>query len=140
MKKIFTLGLGIFLFLSCSSDDNGGANEAAKLTDKKWYAVSFTVLGQTLPVESDYPDCGKDYVMFKTGGVFESNYFTEDCQEFTDNGTWTLDGKNIVTNQDGYVTNAVIKKLSATELQLTTQEDFDEDGKMETITLRLSTK
>lgn len=128
------------MLAGCSSDDNESSIDSAKLTDKKWYAVSFTVLGQTLPVESDYPECGREYVMFKTGGVFESSYFTSDCQEFTDNGMWTLEGKNIVTNQDGDVTNAVVKKLTATELQVTTQEDFDEDGKMETVTLLLSTK
>lgn len=139
MKKIFTLGLGIFLFLSCSSDDSGSSIDASKLTDKKWYAVSFTVLGQTLPVEGDYPECGREYVIFKTGGVFASSYFTEDCQEFIDNGTWTLDGKNIFTNQDGDITDAKIKKLTATQLQVTSQEDFDGDGKMETVTLLMST-
>lgn len=139
MKKIFALGFGILMLASCSSDDSGSSIKASKLTDKKWYAKSFTVLGQTIPVESDYPECGKEYVMFKTGGVFESNYFTEDCQEFIDNGSWTLDGKNIVTNQDGDITDVTIKKLTATQLQVTSQEDFDGDGKKETITLLMST-
>ena len=139
MKKIFTLGLGILMLASCSSDDSGSSIDNSKLTDKKWYSVSATVLGQTFPVENDYPNCERDYIMFKTGGVFETSYHTEDCQEFTENGAWVLDGKTITTNEDGDITNAVIKKLTNTQLEVTTQEDFNQDGEMETITLRLTT-
>lgn len=138
MKKFFTLGLGILMLASCSSDDSGSSIDASKLTNKKWYAVSFKVLGQTIPVETDYPQCGREYIMFKTGGVFASNYFTVDCQEFIDNGSWVLDGKTIATNQDGSITNAKINKLTSTELIVTSQEDFDEDGKLDTITLTLT--
>lgn len=138
MKKIFTLALGFLILASCSSDDNGSSIDASKFTDKKWYAVSIKVLGQTIPADSDYPECGREYIMFKTGGVFATSYFNEDCQEFVEVGSWVLDGKTIATNQDGSITNAKIKKLTDTQLQVTTQEDYNEDGKTETITLLLS--
>ena len=138
MKKMFALALGLVLLGSCSSDDSGSSIDTANLTDKKWYGVSITVLGETIPVVNDYPNCGRDYVMFKTGGVFETSYHEETCEEFIDNGTWTLDGKNIATIQDGEITNATIRKLTDTQLQVTTQEDYDDDGQIETVTLLLS--
>lgn len=140
MKKLFTLALGLVLLASCSSDDGGSSTiETSKLTNKKWYGVSVTVLGQTFPVTNDYPDCDRDYVMFKTGGAFDSSYHNADCQEFVDSGTWTLEGTTITTNEDGDITSAVIKKLTATELEVTTQEDYNLDGQMETVTMVLST-
>ncbi len=136
MKKIFVLGLSLFLLVSCSSDDSNSI-DGAKLTNKKWVTESFTVFGQTIPIENDYPNCERDYVMFKSGGVFETTSHNEDCEEFINTGSWTLNGNIITTNEDGDVTNATIKKLTNTQLQVTTQADFDDDGEMETVTLLL---
>lgn len=138
MKKILTLVLGLVLVASCSSDDSGGSIDASKLTNKKWYAVSTTVFGITFPIENDYPDCNRDYIMFNTGGVFVDAYHDQDCEEFIDNGSWVMEGKIITTNQDGEITSATVKKLTSSQLEVTTEEDFDEDGEMETITLLLS--
>ena len=136
MKKIFTLGLGILMLAACSSDDNGGSTiNSSNLTNKKWVAVSFVVFGVTIPVDVDYPDCPRDFVMFKPAGVFASTYHNASCEEFVDNGTWIMEGNTITTNEDGDITVAVVKKLTATQLEVTTQEDYNLDGQMETVTL-----
>ena len=136
MKKFFTLALGLVLFASCSSDDNGGNTvETSNLTNKKWVAISFIIEGQTIPADIDFPECERDYIMFKPDGVFTNAYYTSECEEVIDNGSWVLEGNTITTNEDGEITVATIKKLTATEFEVDTQQDIDFDGQLEMITL-----
>ena len=130
MKKIFTLGLGILMLASCSSDDSGSSIDASKLT-KKWYYSTTKVLGQTFPYE-DHEECGKDYIQFIDGGVFK-DVDVWDCEEYEDVANWTLDGKKITLTFFGQSTTATIQKLTDTSLQVTYKDDFNEDGKDETV-------
>ena len=134
MKKIFTLGLGILILASCSSEDKRSSIDEAKLTNKKWYYSKYVVLGQTIPYENEDVSCGKDYNIFLSNGTFEEGYYSN-CEVFVDEGAWVLEGKKITVSTNGDVQSATIKKLTDSALEIESKGDYDEDGKEETIKL-----
>jgi hypothetical protein len=132
MKKFLTLALGLVLFVSCSGDDNDNVIDATKLTNKKWYFASYKVAGQTVPYENQDASCGRDYNEFLSTGVLIDGYFNN-CELFTSQGSWVLDGDKISVSMDGEIGTATIKSLTATSLELETVGDFDDNGTDETI-------
>lgn len=130
MKKIYTLGLGLLLLASCSSDDGGSSIDVSQLT-KKWYFNTTKVAGQTIPYD-DHEDCGKDYIEFVEGGEMRQ-VDVWDCEEYVDTAEWTLEGKTITISFFGQSASATITKLTETVLEVKTKYDFDEDGDEETV-------
>ena len=138
MKKIFSLVLGLVFLASCSSDDNNDSVDASKLTNKKWIPVSTKVLGMTIPYEHENIECGKDYNMFETSGVFKTVYYNLDCSEDIYLDTWKLEGNKITTIEDGTITVATIVKLDANSLVVTAMVDADENGTDEMVEVSFS--
>lgn len=132
MRKIFTLGLGLLLLSSCSSDDNGSSADVSKLTNKKWYFSKYVVLGQTIPYENDDATCGRDYNQFLSNGVLEEGYYNN-CELYLDEGAWVLEGNKLIGSFEGDVQTATIKKLTDTALEIESKADYDEDGDEETV-------
>ncbi|MDD3003326.1 hypothetical protein [Flavobacterium sp.] len=133
MKKIFTLGLGILMLASCSSDDGGSSVKSSQLTNKKWYYNKYIFNGVTSTDVHENIECGKDYSIFKENGVLEDAYYMTNCELYVDENLWTLDGKKLlITSEDGVLT-FTISKLTASTLEVTTKVDFDLDGKIDTM-------
>lgn len=130
MKKILSLVFGLVFLAACSSDDKESSIDASKLT-KKWYFSTTKVFGQTIPY-TDHEECGKDYIEFLTGGIVKTVDVWE-CESYTDTGAWALEGKKLTISFEGEIDTATITKLTATTLQISYKEDYDEDGKLETI-------
>lgn len=132
MKKVLALAFVAISFLtSCSSD------ETVSVTDeklkRKWYFRSYQSQGET--VQYVHQNCVKDYFELLSDGVFTNNYVTS-CGPliyFTSTGSWTVSGDLITTNESGESKTGKITKLSDTNLQITYQGDFDEDGEEETM-------
>lgn len=141
MKKLFTLALGLFLLVSCSSDDSGNSTiDTSLLTNKKWYPSSTVIQGQTIPYEHENINCGKDYSMFMVEGVYKDVYLTMDCTEYVSTGTWVISGNTITTNESGDINSGTITKLTASELHVLAGYDIDDDGQEDgTATLVFST-
>ena len=140
MKKILTLALGLVLLISCSSDDSGSSIiDTTLLTNKNWYQISTKVLNQNFPFMDENPECGRDYSRFEVGGVLKDIYLNQDCEEVINLGTWILSGNVLATNEDGNLNTLIIKKLTATVLEVTIQVDYNEDGQEETATVLFST-
>lgn len=131
MKKFLTLVLGLIMITACSSDDKGSSTvDGAKIT-KKWYFSTTKIGGQTIPY-TDHEDCGKDYVEFLSSGVFRE-VDVMDCELIIDAGTWNLDGKNLTIFFSDGPKDFVVSKLTATVLEVTYQEDYDDNGVLETV-------
>lgn len=144
MKKILALALGFVLLMSCSNDDSGnGTIDTSLLTDKKWYAVSRFVLGQTVPYENDNPECGRDYVEFKTDEIFHDAYFY-DCALYIRQGNWSKNGNQITItnsneeNEEELIAVITITKLTNSELEVISNYDFNDDGVEENVVLKMS--
>ncbi len=130
MKKIFTLGLGLLMLASCSSDDDNSI-DAAKLTDKKWYYGTTKVLGQTIPYD-DHEECGKDYIEFLSTGTLR-NVDIWDCEEDVFSIPYTLKGNKVTVSAFGETMTVTIRKVTNTVLEISYKEDFDDNGTEETV-------
>jgi hypothetical protein len=133
MKKIFALGFGILMLASCSSDDAGSSVQESQLTNKKWYYSKYVIKGIAMTHEHENIECGKDYSLFKDTGVFVDAYYESDCEEMITEDSWTLDGKKLSLNFDGEILTYTISKLTNATLEVTTKQDVDEDGKLDTV-------
>jgi hypothetical protein len=107
------------------------------LTNKKWYFASYKVAGQTIPYENENGTCGRDYYEFQAGGTFINSYYSQ-CELFTSQRGWVLEGAKITVSLDGEVDSATIKNLTNTELELEIRVDFDDNGTEETIRVVLT--
>ena len=124
MKKLFGLGLALLCLTACSSDDdNASAINLDNLT-KKWYNISYTVAGQTVPYDGNpAAACGKDFTQFEANGVLRKSDIT-DCQNdaVVTTGTYAYaneDGTTTLSTAIGGTTTAYkVIKLNADELQL----------------------
>ena len=129
MKKLIILFafalVSVLNFTSCSNDDD---NSSSSSIVGKWnYSkMSAIVDGVTSP-EIEYDDneagCPKDYVEFKTGGIFiQGDYSGSTCVLDSFPGTWVqtdntitiTEGTDVYTAQVLSVTNSTLK-LKATE-------------------------
>lgn len=127
MKKVFALAfVALSLMTSCSSDESVSVTEE-KLV-KKWYYKSFQANGQTDVYEHQL--CSKDYVQFLADGTYIEHYINTcsplDTETFT--GSWVLEGNTVAVSIDGDNYNGKITKITDTELQITEEGDYDEDG------------
>lgn len=132
MKKVVAFALvALSLLASCSSDESISVSEEKLI--RKWYFKSFKVEGET--IQYDHQDCVKDYLELFPDGVYTNNYVTScaPLNYFTDAGSWTLSGDEITFNDSGDVKIGKITQLTSTNLQITVQGDFDDDGDEETM-------
>ena len=138
MKKIFTLGLSIFMLAACSSNDSRSSIDSAKLTNKKWFYSKYLVLGQTIPYENEDPSCGKDYNLFMANGTMQDGFYSN-CELYVDEGTWVLNGNKITGTFEGEAQTVTITNLTDSTLEIESKGDFNEDGKEETVKVVFTT-
>lgn len=132
MKKLFALAfVALSLMTSCSSDESVSVTEE-KLV-KKWYYKSFQANGETDAY--GHQACSKDYIQFLADGTYIEHYVNTcsplDTETFT--GSWVLEGNTVAVSIDGDNFSGKVTKISATELQITQNGDYDEDGDDEKI-------
>jgi len=131
MKKLFTLGLSLLLLASCSKDDDDKGIDVSKLTNKKWYFETTKVLGQTFPYD-DHEPCGKDYIEFLSTGMLR-NVDVWECEEDIISIPYTLEGNQVTVTAFGETVTVTIQKVTNDRLEISYQEDFDENGTLETV-------
>jgi len=131
MKKLIILFVfalvTILNFTSCSSDNESSSSSSIV---GKWNFSKFstTFNGVTSP-EMDYDGnesgCPKDYVEFKTGGVFnEGDYTGSTCVLDQLAGTWVQSGSTItLTEGTDVVTVQVVSVTSSTLKVKSTETD-----------------
>ncbi|MSP85235.1 MAG: hypothetical protein EXR18_05365 [Flavobacteriaceae bacterium] len=133
MKKliilfVFVLFLGLN-FTSCSSSDNDSSSTS--LIVGKWNFSKFQVTegGVTTP-EMDYPNtpnCPKNYVEFKTGGVCNAGtYEGSTCILDIDPATWALSGSTIAITDGTDV--STLELVSVTSSTLKVKQTETENG------------
>jgi Lipocalin-like domain len=125
MKKLLGLALMAGLFASCSDDDSASTSVNMDLLFRKWYPTTWVVNGQSMPYD-DHEECGNDYLEFMSGGTAK---FVDvwDCEEYVDEGTYTVDGNVITTNLDEFGNESVeVKKLTSTDLVI--EQTYTEEG------------
>lgn len=100
MKKIkFTL-LSVFavMFLfSCSSDDDNKGIDTTKLLGK-WYYYSITDNGvEELYDHDGSPQCGEDYMNFKSNGTLDDVMFEHysQCHSYIDQAVYSVSGNTL---------------------------------------------
>lgn len=132
MKKSLILSAFILVsvlnFTSCSSEDVSSPTAATDELVGKWnfskFSTSFN--GVTTP-ELDYddnePGCPKDYLEFKTGGVFNNGeYSGSTCVLDSESGTWTQSGSTITITEGTDVFTAQLVSVTSSELKLKVTE------------------
>ena len=129
MKKISALLVLFSLTLiiaSCSKD-----KDSARLEGKWEFSKEGTMFGSLeilLPYEHA-EGCNKDYIEMLAGGVYRDFSYEnmgEDCELFTEEGTWTRSGNTITVVTDGDTFVAEILSLTKTTLKVKTI--FEEEG------------
>jgi hypothetical protein len=101
MKKIIIL-LSVFMFLSCSKEDENGEKELAIKVENmrgKWYFKETRKAdGTSIPYDNACPN-NRDYVVFYEGGIFKFY----DHQYSCDNPE--VENGNFIYYQDGVTVN-----------------------------------
>jgi hypothetical protein len=127
MKKIISISfvafIALFLFVSCSKDDNSSNTSTSGLLGKWEYSQVGTIVnGQEIlgPYEHE-SGCSKDYIEMLTSGVYkEYDYdsFVSPCNLSTGTGTWLQNGNTITISVGGDTDSAEILTLNATTLKI----------------------
>lgn len=130
MKKLiilfaFSLVSGIN-FTSCSSSDNESSSSSSIVGKWNFGKFSTTFNGVTSP-EMDYDGnesgCPKDYVEFKTGGVYnEGDYSGSTCVLDSFAGTWIQSGSTITITEGTDVITAQVVSVTSSTLKLKATE------------------
>ena len=131
MKKIiilfvFTL-VSVLNFTSCSNDDDSPSPATDSIVGKwNFSKLSTTIDGVTSP-EFDYddndPGCPKDFLEFKTGGVFnEGEYSGSSCVLDSSSGTWTQSGSTITITEGTDVITVQLVSVTSTTLKVKVTE------------------
>lgn len=130
MKVLKTFGmlLTAITVISCSSSDD--PTTSGELVGK-WYYKEYRAGGETYPYE-DHEPCGKDYVQFNADGT-GVNVDVWDCELDAAPFSYTRSGNSISITSDGETDTVQIVELSSTTLQVTYNDDFDEDGDNDTV-------
>lgn len=132
MKKLFVLFVfaASAMFVSCSSDDDNGGNEE-KIIGKWEFTQDGTIVdGQEIlvPYENEAPECGKDFVEFRTNNTARQVEFfldfNEECDSDTVNATYSISGKNITITSGGETGTLEILTLNNTTLKIKSTEEF----------------
>lgn len=84
--------------------------------------MSATINGVASP-EEDYddnePGCPKDYIEFKTGGVFnDADYSGSTCVIDLSSGTWVQSGSNITITEGTDVVTFQVVSVTSTTLKI----------------------
>ena len=128
MKKLIILFVVVLFlglnFTSCSSSDNDSSSSSSIVGKWNFSKTQSTVGGVTSP-EVDYqhtPNCSKDYVEFKTGGVLNTGtYEGSTCDFAPSSGTWTQNGSNpstITVTFGTDVTTLILVSVTSSKLKL----------------------
>jgi len=136
MKKLGILCCLLAMTFSSCSDDDNKSNISLDLLLKKWYYVSYEFEGETFPYEHEF--CARDYIEIQSAGVAKDvlvEFCTDPISYDIATGTWTLNGNKFTVTFNElelYVITGTITNLTTTTLRIKAQEDFDDDGTMET--------
>jgi hypothetical protein len=123
MKKlgilfVSALALGMS-FVSCNKDDENETSIEGKWTETNYSYSSDG--GKTFKneVAQNEPGCGKDYLEFASGSIFNSvSYETDKCVEYKTKGTWSKNGNTITVTNDGETETATIEELNNSTLKI----------------------
>ncbi len=133
MKKILFLFLSFTALVfstSCSNDDD--KNSTPKVQGKWFYDSNFysDTYGVT-PSDSDWyifnNNCSgkKDRVEFKSNGEAKSFWYSDSCEEFSYDETWSLNGNILSWSSDGFEDDYEILELTSKTLKLKRISNFD---------------
>ena len=145
--KIAYLILITFCFLtSCNQEDEydfnadfyANANKSITVSDivGTWAIFSLDFEGQIAEVPINYQECGRDFIVFKEGGIYEETLYTDsDCKKAVNTLNWHLsDGVITLSNDFNQTEEIVVTKLTNSEFNFKTKLDVDEDGELDIIT------
>jgi hypothetical protein len=133
MKKtiisfVFALFLGL-VFTSCSKDDSPSSASASVVGKWNYSKISFTINGVTSPeidYDDDEPGCSKDYIEFKTAGVYnEGDYSGTTCVLDLTVGTWSETGSQLTITADGTPASLEILSVTSSTLKVKVKEGAD---------------
>lgn len=124
----------IFLSTSCTKDDDNtstnGVTVKKELLVGKWYFVDQVINGERIPYD-DHEDCGRDYVEFKEDGtIWQMDVW--DCEEYYEHtGVYSISDGQLHLNGE----TVKVIELNSSKFSITGEEDYDEDGEMDEVTL-----
>jgi hypothetical protein len=133
MKKtiisfVFALFLGV-VFTSCSKDDSPSSASASLVGKWNYSKISFTINGVTSPeidYDDDEPGCSKDYIEFKTAGVYnEGDYSGTTCVLDLTVGTWSQTGSQLTITADGTPAALEVLSITSSTLKVKVKEGAD---------------
>jgi len=116
-KKVVVLFLAVSVSLvSCEGDD---ASTAA--LEGKWQFSKEGTIVAGQEVLEDYmhtEGCTKDFLEFKSGGIFIDHYFEMPeamCTEYLDTGTWTRNGNQLtISGEEGSQIVTIVELTNTT--------------------------
>ena len=131
LHKIIVTCLAITAF-SCGNDDDNNSVDSSLLL-KKWYYVSDKVAGETIPYD-DHEPCGRDYSEFLINGTM-NDVDVFNCELVTDTYSYTVNGNQLTVSDSQFTDTVTITKLTATDLEVQSTFDYDDDGDNEVVTV-----
>lgn len=142
--------IGLSLCTSCSNDDDGSDSKSDLYADAKtsasqkelsgtWAIFKAGFMDQTAPAPINYPDCGRDFLVFSENGIYTEYLFkSSDCHFDANTLNYALkNGVITLSNAYGESDELVITQLSANELVFKSRLDVDDDGKLDIVVLYL---
>lgn len=125
MLFVFTLVSGLN-FTSCTSDNESSSSSSSIVGKWNFSKFTTTVSGVTSP-EMDWadnePGCPKNYVEFKTDGVFNgASYSGSTCVLDISSGTWVQSGSTVTLTLGTEVTTFQVVSVTSSTLKIKTTE------------------
>lgn len=149
-KKFLLLGLLIFnlLFIGCSSDDDAGpgsdsvfmegalTSATSEQLQGAWSIVQLEYEGQRFQVPPTFPECGRDFFNYMSGGEYREYIFADNlnCIPNINMLGWSLSGGVITVTNGNASDTFVITKLSSSSFEFKARADIDGNGSLEIIT------
>jgi len=135
-----------FVLQSCSDDNpmesdpfyrDAFTTASANNLQGTWaiFEVEFEDLKVEVP--ENYPECGRDFVIFSGGGIYKEYLYNgnTDCNPDSNELNWTLnDGIIKLSNSIGQFEEMVIVQLTNDLFVFKAKFDADEDGKLDILT------
>ncbi len=86
--------------------------------------------GERIPYD-DHEDCGRDYIEFKEDGtIWQMDVW--DCKEYYEHtGVYSISDGQLHLNGE----TVKVNELNSSNFSITGEEDYDEDGEMDEVTL-----
>lgn len=149
-KKILLLGLFIFniLLICCSGDDDTDSGSDSTFLDGAltsatsqqlegvWSIVQLEYQGQRFQVPATFPECGRDFFNYMSGGEYREYIFADNTQCIPNINmlSWSLSG-GVITVTNGTASDTfVITKLSSNSFEFKARADIDGNGSLDIIT------